>query len=372
MDLPLVIRLRAINQANEIEYFYLHLKHTPLPQGKQILLPTVLGTGRNAVVLLATTTPDRESYATDYRAVKFLKDHIDRQYARASAGRFFLEATNATRFHRLQGAFVKYYGWGAIGRPYDLLPYEERSSRDYWWDDIFNLPQVLMLLTGSTEFSDQFIDLADRPPWEDILSQPDIAASIAADQKNIDELQRLRVHYNLQGPFYVQHLCQGTLNDLLDRKTPWHELPAYSIPGFKYSIEQQSRRLQKDISAVANLYLRSYQGQLSGYDILNHFRIHPVANQVRGFAVLELFSQVVYTVAQLHLKQTRDPNHRPLAHRDLKPGNLFIQHDANFDGWNHLNLLLSDLGYVTAPEQIISGDFSLVTGQQGNQALGSQ
>jgi len=372
METPQIVQLRAINQADELEHLYLHLDHSVQSHGKQVWLPTELGTGRNAVVLLATTTPHRDSKATDYRAIKFLKDHIDRQYAHSSAGRFFLEASKAKRFHRLQGAFVKYYGSGAIGKPHDLLPYENDRPRDFWWDSIFTLQEILMLLTGNTIFSDQLLDLGDPYDWTAILSQPDIAPLIAADQQNMDELLRLRAHYNLQGPFYVQHLCQGTLHDLLDRKTPWHDLPAYSIPNFKYSIEQQSWRLQKDISAMAKQYLCNYPSQFSGYDILNDFRTNEVANRIRGFAVLELFSQVVYTVAQLHIKQTRDHDHKPLAHRDLKPGNMFIQHDANFEGWNNLSLLLSDLGYVTAPEQIIRGDETLISGLQGHQALGSQ
>src|SRR5690349_13078242 len=101
------VYVKAVNQADQVDTFYLQL------EGEN-QLPLLLGTGRSAVVFLATTTSLRDSPANSYRAIKFLRDDIDRQYARASAERFFEEADKAKRFDRVQGTFVKYYGWGAI------------------------------------------------------------------------------------------------------------------------------------------------------------------------------------------------------------------------------------------------------------------
>ncbi len=330
--------VKAINQANQIREYYLHL------EGDE-RLPIVLGTGRNAVVFLATTTSSLNSIANSYHAIKFLRDDIDKQYARASAERFFQEAAKVKTFDLLQGTFVRYFGWGAIGRPGQLD--EKGDLRDYWWDDQF------------IYHKDQLVNDAED-----------------------DELSRLRTYYNLQGPFYVLELCQGTLHDLLEKKTLWSSLPPYSVSNFKSSLLAQQERIGKDIDDIANKYLLQHPVGRSGYDILNSFdKENPHANKIRSRAVLEIFRQIAYTVSQLHKKKNSvDPNTHeqkitdPLAHRDLKPGNIFFKHDANVDGLNHISIQLSDLGYVTNIAQIESGDMTMRAGQKGieYQAPGSQ
>lgn len=327
-----VVLLRSLNQSNEIEDVFLHLH-------PETHLPQLLGTGRNAVVLLATTCRDHDSDANDYRAVKFLRDQTDHQYARASAKRFFDEAIHAKRFNRLQGAFVKFYGWGAI-RPQQRLLDGSGQPRDFWWEDTFRTQDIELL------FSDQ-------------------------NEANQQELERLLKHYFLQGPFYIQHLCQGTLHELLDKGQPWGELPAYTVPQFRTAIQQQSRRINRQVNDICRLYLTQSPIGRSGYDILNSFKRNTVSNSIRSRAILDIFSSVVYPVAQLH-KRSRivDVVHHPesqdgpLAHRDLKPGNIFFQHDANFDGWQYIHVQLSDLGYVTGPQQIVAGD-TLIEGKLG-------
>src|SRR5688500_11592027 len=78
--------LKAVDPDQTIRQFYLPLDGD---------FPVILGTGRNAVVFLAATSLNSRSAANEYRAVKFLKNDIDREYASESARRFFDEAEKA-------------------------------------------------------------------------------------------------------------------------------------------------------------------------------------------------------------------------------------------------------------------------------------
>lgn len=307
-----VIELKNVNQDNQHPPLYLR-------QTGADALPIVLGTGRSAVVLLATTTESFEGQSTYYRAVKFLRDDPDKQYAAAAAERFFLEASHIQRFGVNQETFVKYFGWGALGSP---------ESGDFWWRNQF--------------------------------------AKHAAQIANAGEgYEKIRQHFDLQGPFYVLHLCQGSLNDLLDKDTPWAELPAYSVPVFRNAIMNESRRIADDIAQVGQRYLRRSPAGLSGYEILNDF-LHgdagdaAIANRVRNFAVLELFAVVAQAVAALHGNEAE-----PLAHRDLKPGNIFFEHEASPNGFSNIAIRLADLGYVTTPAGINFGEHSIREGRKG-------
>jgi serine/threonine protein kinase len=330
------IRVRAMDQARDVYTFHLHLDEQGLPE--------VLGTGRNAVVFLATTTHTKDSPAAAYRAIKFVRDDVDKQYAYAIAKRFFAEADKAQRFHRLQETFVKYYGWGAVRTPDEQSVDPKGRRQDFWWEgDLLGL--------------------------EDQLVEND-----AENQKRLLDLLR---HFKLQGPFYVLDLCQGTLYDLLDKSTPWIKLPAYSISTYQESLLQQSDKVAQSITDVARTYLERAPGGRSGYGILNMFKRTPEANRLRSRAVLQIFEQVADTVAQLHRKRAaggRGQAQEPLAHRDLKPGNVFFQHDATIDGLRHIKVQLSDLGYVTTPDLIQTGDATLRGGKKGAeyQAPGSQ
>lgn len=318
------ITLKAVNQAGQFPPLYLNL------EGEH-LQPTILGTGRSAVVLLATTTDTPENPANEYRAVKFLRDDPDKQYAAAAAERFFLEAGQAQKFDHIQEAFVKYYGWGALGSAED-----GRS----WWRNQF--------------------------------------ARYSAELANVDEeLQRLRSHFDLQGPFYVLRLCQGTLHDLLDKDQTWHELPAYGVRRYHTAIIKESERIAEDIREVTERYLTRSPAGLSGYEILNSFRTDThtpngkLADRIRSFAVLELFAEVADSVSNLHSQQSELG---PLAHRDLKPGNIFFEHEASSGGFNDVSIKLADLGYVTTPARIAKGEQTLREGRKGAEYLapGSQ
>lgn len=323
---PDVLELKAVNQADQIASYYLQLRG---PER----LPLVLGTGRNAVVMLATTTPDSNNTAAEYRAIKFLRDDIDKQYALAAANRFFEEAGKSQGFGRLHAAFVKYYGWGAIGAPSNELT-DTGQRRDFWWNV-------------------QFKHCAEEISSEGV------------------EFEHLRQHFKLQGPFYVLDLCQGTLQDLLDKNVKWDDLPPYTVEKYRNSLEAQAKKIADDIDDVTARYLSVPVVGKSGYDILNDFKTEQVANRVRNFAVLELFAAICRTVAQLH---TKNKTNGPLAHRDLKPGNLFFDHSAEPDGIENIKIRLADLGYVTTSYQIGVGEQTMIGGQRGADYLapGSQ
>lgn len=314
-----VIELKNVNQAGQYPPLYLHL------EGEH-RLPTILGTGRSAVVLLATTVMDVESPANQFRAIKFLRDDPDKQYAAAAAERFFLEADQAQKFDMIQETFVKYYGWGSLGSPAD---------GKFWWSN-----------------------------------QLDIHAKQIVNVH--EDLARLQSHFDLQGPFYVLNLCQGSLHDLLDKSTAWQDLPSYSVKRYRVAISSETENIGEDIKYVCDRYMRRSPAGLSGYEILNSFRVDTdtedgnIANRIRGFAVLELFAEVADAVAKLHAQQ--------LSHRDLKPGNVFFEHDATARGFNKIEIKLADLGYVTTPADIMKGEKTLKEGRKGSAYLapGSQ
>lgn len=318
-----VIKLNSIDQSKHIPPLYFHL------EGEH-RLPVILGTGRSAVVLLATTAPDPDNPSNEYRAVKFLRNDPDEQFALSAAERFFLEAGQVQLFGKTQETFVKYWGWGSIG---------SKADGQFWWRS-------------------QFADVADQIPNTEA------------------ELLRLKAHFDLQGPFYVLHLCQGTLHDLLDTARPWENLPCYGLKIFRTALSSESKRIGKDIEEIARRYLERSPAGLSGYEILNSFRHDKspdgvVANRIRNFAVLEMFAAVTDSVAKLH---QHDSGEDPLAHRDLKPGNIFFEHEASSNGFNAIRIKLADLGYVTTPAGIDSGEKSLREGRKGASYLapGSQ
>jgi len=320
-----VLPLRSVNQAGQYPPHYLHLSG-------EHRLPTVLGTGRSAVVLLATTTPEEEGPATFYHAVKFLRDDPDKQYAAVAAHRFFQEAGQIQRFYGYHGAFVRYIGWGSIDDP---------GAGKEWWNIHF-APHNPIIVNSDSEF------------------------------------ERLRKHFDLQGPFYILDLCQGTLHDLLDKSMPWSDLPAYSIRTFSVSLQAESRKIEQDIKDVVKRYCVRPIAGLSGYEILNSFRADDtsdgrVACAIRNFAVLELFAEIADTVAKLHARSKTEGG-EPLAHRDLKPGNIFFQHTADDQGLDQIKIRLSDLGYVADPALIARGEGTLVAGKKGAEYLapGSQ
>jgi len=300
MEANTILSVKAVDPNGKMQEYYLHR------DGDR---PVVLGTGRNAVVFLARTAEDPRATAVEYRAVKFLKNDVDQEYADESARRFFDEAEKTKNFGRLVGAFVRYESWGYIG------PVDARWQLYYGRD-------------------------ADRMGNEG------------------REYDVVKDYFFLQGPFYVLELCQGTIQDLLDKDIHWPDLSAYRhIDSYHHVLRSQIQAVAGDVREVVERYMHGKANifGMSGYDLLNAFKDEPGANSVRNFAVLELFEKIVWTVWQLHAEGSSDG----VAHRDLKPGNVFLQHSADIKGFNQVSVKLSDLGYVAHTALLESGDLSL-------------
>ncbi len=101
------LKIKAVDQANDIETLYIPLSD----KGR----PHLLGTGRNAAVFLARTKLRADSPANYNRAIKFLKNDSDKQYADIIAQRFFDEMTKAGIFTKDQTALVTFFGKGVFG-----------------------------------------------------------------------------------------------------------------------------------------------------------------------------------------------------------------------------------------------------------------
>lgn len=316
------LTLTAFNLLDTSQAFFL-----PLDERRPILL----GTGRNAVVFLGRTAPDEEHTGNEYIAVKFLKDDVNQQYAEMIRLRFRKEASQTQEFGQYGEFFVRYRGVGTIG---DVRP---------------------------NEFS--YIDQLDNDEGKKAL------------RNETESLKVLKREYGLQGIFYITELCQGTLYDIFESDKPWVDaVKIYQSLDEMYgkALRQQADKLDNDIQEVKNRYMmpeRISANHLSGYGILNAFRADHKANRVRNNAVLRLFRDVVKTVFQTHLYGDG------LTHRDLKLGNLFIQHLVDPEGFANIVVKLADLGYLADFHQLEKGDFSLrVEGWRNSGALvlGSQ
>lgn len=292
------LALNAVDPDRNIQRYYLPLDGD---------YPIILGTGRNSVVFLAATSPHHYSAANEYRAVKFLKNDIDQEYAHESARRFFDEAEKTKKFGLLASFFVHYYSKGWIGN------IEQRWRLHYETD-------------------------AD--------AIENVGAPYAA----------LRQHFFLLGPFYVIELCQGTLHDLLDKRLPWAAFSIYRhIAEYGDSLRSAKLRATDPIEELVRSYMFNGASleNLSGYDILNSFKDEPDANSIRSYAVLELFEQIALSVQLLHAQKGT------LAHRDLKPGNIFVWHTAEGQQIKTVDIKLADLGHVANLAQLEHGDVSL-------------
>jgi serine/threonine protein kinase len=283
--------------------------------------PIILGTGRNAVVFLGNSTENLQSRLHVYYAIKFLKDDPDAEYARVAEERFFVEIENTQSFGQLASSFVKYNSGGAI------LDEKKRGDKRLDWEKNFS---------------------------NRIHNQINIG----------EEYSTILESYFLQGPFYAVELCQATLYDLLERDIPWIKLPVYDmqpprandLPLWKEALEKTRAGRLRPIKEVINAYFDGDIYGKSGYDILNSVANTPEANRVRNYTVLELFEQIVRVVRDLHSHKLS------LVHRDLKPGNLFLVHDANFDGIGSVDIKLGDLGFTAAHRQLDTPSLTLHQG----------
>lgn len=322
---------------------YLHL--ITRPDGSEE--PVRLGTGRSAVVFLATDIPNLDQ-GVEYRAVKFLRDDPDDQSAYSAAIRFFQEALSLQNKSDNIDSLVSFLGWGAIAR--DLKRRGPVNSvKEFWWGEYF-----------------------------------DHVTSVSFEQNNGAEYQRIKDRFALQGPFYCLELCHGTFEHLLEHNEPWFELPLYRYnEGSANALRTNAQEIHADLVQFAQRYLRSSErdapptlqelARMSGYDLLNAFRTAPVVikdhqeqplhdgahvvthdpDVIRNHAVLKIFNQIVQSIQHLHQQNE--------AHRDLKPGNIFFRH--NNDNPLKVDVQLADLGSVTNAD-VSQGGETLKSGNE--------
>lgn len=344
----LITAVETVGQQERIRSVYLHLERRP--DGSEE--PIRLGTGRNAVVFLATDLMTLDG-ASEYRAVKFLRDDPDDQVAYSAAIRFFQEALSLANRSGNIDSLVRFLGWGAIAR--DLTRRGPVNSiKEFWWSQYF-----------------------------------DHANSVNFEHNNGPDYQRIKDRYGLQGPFYCLELCHGTFEHLLEGSSRWYDLPIYRYNEIDaWTLRENAREAQADLRTFVGRYLQDSTGapldfttvaRMSGYDLLNAFRTTPVTisdekgrplhdakgpithdpNIIRNHVVLKLFMRIVQSLQYLHRAGE--------AHRDLKPGNIFFRH-SNTVPLTNVDLKLADLGYVTNTD-VIRGGETFKAG--GNHAPGS-
>lgn len=346
---PLLLHaVETIGNEERVRNVYLHL--TPGADGSEE--PIRLGTGRNAVVFLATDIKEPSERA-EFRAVKFLRDDPDDQLAHNAAVRFFQEALSLQTKGGNVDSLVRFLGWGAVVR--DLARRGPVNSvKEFWWDAYFR----------------------------DVRS-------VALERNDEAEFRAIKARYSLQGPFYCLELCYGTLEHLLERSDCWYDLTVYRHnQSSREALARNARELRHDFELFVERYMHNPGSQRplslvelsrsSGYDILNAFQTEPVMisdaqgqplrdeqgpvrhdpNLIRNHTVLKLFIKIVQSVQYLHEQGE--------AHRDLKPGNIFFRHNDALP--LRVDVKLADLGYVTN-SGIIEGGETLRGGSE--QAPGS-
>jgi len=334
---PLLISaVETVGSEERIRSVYLHLVRRP--DGSEE--PILLGTGRNAVVFLATDLQTLDGQS-DFRAVKFLRDDPDDQVAYSGAIRFFQESLSLANRSGNIDSLVRFLGWGAIARDLGRRG-PVGSVKEFWWSRYF-----------------------------------DHARSVDFTLNNGPDYQRIKDRFGLQGPFYCLELCHGTLEHLLERNDRWCDLTIYRHSAVDaHTLHENAAEIRDDLAVFVRRYLQgssgtpmrlSELGSLSGYDILNAFRTAPVPingpdgrpmrgaagpvshdpSIIRNHIVLKLFIRIVQSIQYLHRAGE--------AHRDLKPGNIFFRH-SNDVPLTSVDVKLADLGYVTNTDVIKDGE----------------
>jgi serine/threonine protein kinase len=331
-----IAAVESVAQEERNRSVYLHLVRRP--DGSEE--PIMLGTGRNAVVFLATDIQVLDNRA-EWRAVKFLRDDPDDQVAYSAAVRFFQEALSLAGKKGNIDSLVRFLGWGAIDR--DLARRGPVNSvKEFWWNRYF-----------------------------------DDVRSVDFTKNNGPDYQRIKDRFGLQGPFYALELCHGTLEHLLERSERWYDLPIYQHSEVDaWTLRENAHEIRADLATFVQRYLQGADNatlspdalaRMSGYDILNAFRTAPVPivdangrplrdaqgpiahdpSLIRNHVVLKLFIRIVQSIQYLHRAGE--------AHRDLKPGNIFFHH-SNDVPLTSVDVKLADLGFVTNTDVIKDGE----------------
>lgn len=303
------ITLTVVNEFDEPTTYYLPLLEQVSEEGKERLIPMRLGTGRNAVVLLAWTKSNQK--AAQFLALKFLKDDENEEYAQMVKERFLIELIETKRASFDTDFFVGFKGHGILGN-FDLD--DEKNAK---WRSLFS-------------------------KWKKGKN----SANLHTDVQN---------YFDLQGPFYILELCQGSLHDLLERGEPWllASKSYQQVDRYKKAFEIQYENIREKVQQFQAKYIEEieHSEDQSGYSILNTFKHDNEANKVRYYAVLQLFLEVAITIRNLH--------NLGLVHRDLKLGNLFLRHAANPMGFNRIHFKLADLGYAGSIIPLQKGTWTL-------------
>lgn len=301
------IPVTVINENDDFTTYHLPLLEQVAEGGRKKLLPFRLGIGRNAVVLLAWTKGNQKE--SKFLAFKCLKDDENEEYAQMVKERFLIELLETKRASFDTDFFVRFKGYGILG-DFDM----QNTDNSKW----------RILFPNKVENNSE----------------------LPIDVQN---------YFDLQGPFYILELCQGSLHDLLERGDPWLQASkSYQhVEYFREAFKIQYECTREQVQEFKARYIEeeAHAKRLSGYDILNAFRNNDEAGKVRNFAVLQLFFEAAITIQNLH--------NLGLVHRDLKLADILLWHATNPMGFDRIQLKLADLGYAGSIVPLQKGTWTL-------------
>ena len=281
--------------------------------------PIVLGTGRFAVVWLASEGDDVVN--SHLLAVKLVRsDPKSRAVNAAGRWRFFEEMLK-TSIHGSGQGLVEYVGYGSF---LASGSWEELESQK------FNLDTM-----SEFEFFEQ---LNNRPLVDEVRRQ------------NGQAFETISSDIPLQGEFYAMKAAHGTLEDFLVLPHEWKENKLYHREGTRafVSLAKFRKDKERDANQLSSIGFDNLSNEVenhSGLTLLSKLKDQRVRNRV----VMLLASSIAEAVGELHTKTSEGQGY--LCHRDLKLGNLLLVGDD----LSKLTVTLSDLGFVGGNESLAAG-----------------